>query len=207
MKKRYDAEATQRLVAAIREVESRSCAELVLEIQARSGSYAHADARFGALLSFLSLVALLFLPATFPAYAVLVDAAVFYFIGLFVSSRSSSVRRLMTTKKERAAAVRGRAAALFYERGLANTTGETGLLLFVSLLERQGELIADRGLLRMMPPEQWNSVHNEVRNLPSVSPDDVVAVIAKLASILHVCAPAGTDNPDELTSTPLLNLT
>ena len=188
-------------------VESRSCAELVLEIHARAGSYAHADARFGALLAFLSLIALLVLPVTFPPVAVVIDAAVFFFVGHFISSRSSMVRRLMSRRRERAEAVRRRAAALFYERGLANTSGETGLLLFVSLLERQGEIIADRGLLRMVSPEQWNTVHAEIRSMRSVAPDEVLAIIEKLGVILHQCAPAGADNPDELPSTPVLNLT
>ena len=207
MKKRYDTAATARLLDAVRAVESRSCAELVLEIHARSGSYGHADARFGALLAFLSLLAILFLPVVFPPIAIPIDAAVFFLTGHLISSRSSSVRRLMTTKRERAEAVRTRAAALFYERGLANTSGETGLLLFISLLERHGEMIADRGLLRMMPPEQWNAVHAQVRTLRSVSPDDVLAIIERLGAILHVCAPAAADNPDELSSMPLLNLT
>jgi putative membrane protein len=207
VKSRYDTAATTRLLEAVRNVESRSCAELVLEIHARSGSYAHADARFGALLAFLSLVAILFLPVAFPVGAILVDAVVFFAVGHFVSSRSSTVRHLMTSARERDQAVRTRAGALFYERGMANTMGETGLLLFVSLLERRMELVADRGLLRMVPPDQWNSVHAELRASRDVTPEAVIALIQRLGSMLHVCAPAGEQNPDELANAPQLNLT
>ena len=207
MKKRYDSAATTRLLEAVRDVESRSCAELVLEIHARAGSYAHADARFGALLAFLSLLAILFLPITFPVGAILIDAVVFYFLGHFICSRSSSVRHLMTTARERELAVRTKAGALFYERGMANTAGETGLLLFVSLLERRMELVADRGLLRLVPPDEWNRLHAELRASRDVSPDSVIAFIQRLRAMLHLCAPVIGENPDELSNTPIVTLT
>ena len=207
MKKRYDTAATTRLLDAVRQVESGSCAELVLEIHARSGSYAHADARFGALLAFLSLIAILFLPIAFPVGAILIDAVLFFALGHFISSRSSSVRHLMTTGRERRDAVRTKAASLFYERGMANTMGETGLLLFVSLLEQRIELLADRGLLRMVPPDEWNAVMASIHATRSVAPEDVIALIERIGKILHVCAPAGVTNPDELSNAPQLNLT
>ena len=207
VKKRYDDEASQRLMVAIRDVESRSCAELVLEIHARAGSYAHADARFGALLAFLSLFAILFLPVVFPVGAILVDAIIFFAIGHFISSRSATVRHLMTSSRERDQSVRTKAGSLFYERGMANTMAETGLLFFVSLLERRMELVADRGLLRLVPPEQWNALHAEVRATRTVGPEDVLQVIQRLGTMLHACAPAGSENPDELSNAPQLNLT
>ncbi len=207
MKRHYDSAATTRLAAAVREVESRSCAELVLEIQSRSGSYAHADARFGALLAFISLAAVLGLPVSFPPYALIIDTVAFFFIGLAISKRSKNVRRLMTSNRERVDAVRARAAALFFERGLANTSEETGLLLFVSLLEQRAELLADRGLLRLVPPEEWNAVRASIHSTRQFAPDDVIAIVQRLGAILHVCAPASGENLDELTSLPQLDLT
>ena len=52
------------------------------------------------------------------------------------SLREATRRRLLTTEKERADAVRMGAAAMFYEAGIANTASEMGVLIYLSLLER-----------------------------------------------------------------------
>ena len=206
VKRRYDKDAAARLGAAVHDVERRSCAELVLEVHARAGSYAHADARFAALLAFLSVVTLLFVPVVFPPVALLIDALVFYFLGLWIARKSDSVRRLMTTARERNDLVRLKASSLYHERGIGNTEGETGLLLFVSLLERRVEILADRGLLRAMRPDDWNALLAELHTMQSVTPDDLLAVIGKLGALLEHDAPAGECNPDELASAPGLYL-
>lgn len=205
MKAKFDAAAVERLTEAVREVESRSCAELVLEVHSRAGMYPQAAARFGALLALLSLVVLLVVPMAFPPSALVVDAILFYFLGQFIARWSDPLRRLMTSKRERDEMVRLRAASLFHQRGVGATAGETGLLLYATALERRIELLADRGLLQMVSADEWNAIAGDVHREREISPEVLVQAIARLGVLLERDAPAGVCNPDELANAPHLS--
>jgi putative membrane protein len=202
MRRQFDADAVRRLGEVVLELERRSSAELVVEIRPRSGSYAHADARFAAILTLVSLAVLVFMPFVVPPVAVLLDAIAIYVLGLAVARRGDALRRLCTTRRERLEAVRTHAAALFHDRGVANTSGETGVLLYVSLLERRMEVLADRGLLRRVVASDWNAALAELHVERALDPQAVEDAIRRLASIVARDAPAGEINEDELASAP-----
>lgn len=202
MMKTVDPAVVAAVESTIREIERSSSAELVVEVRARSGSYGHADARSGALLAFAGLLLLLFSPLPIGTVWVAVDVAALYAIGSLISWRSSSVRRLMTSSRERRAQVRTQAASLFYERGIANTRAETGVLLYLSLLERRLELIADRGVLNVVPSIEWNQVTARLGSEQRADVGRMVEVLETLRPILIERLPAGDENPDELASTP-----
>ena len=145
---KFDDAARAALTDCVRKIETATDAELVLIVRARSGSYRHADYLFGALLAFAGLLFLLFSPFDFHQYWVAIDVALLFALGTFFASRSNSLRRLLTNRKHRSEAVRTGAAAMFYEAGIANTSAEMGVLIYVSVLERRLELIADRGVLK-----------------------------------------------------------
>jgi putative membrane protein len=194
-------ELTAALTDTVRDIEQHSCAEVVVEIRSRSGSYAHAEARFAATLAFLALVVLLFSPWPFGAFWVAIDVAVVYAIGLFVARRSDSIRRLMTREAERAAQVRTQAAAVFHERGVANTESETGMLVYLSLLERRLEILADRGVLTAVPPLPWNQLLERARGCPG-TPPAALDFLRGLAPILGQYLPAREGDVDELANEP-----
>lgn len=54
-------------------------------------------------------------------------------------------------------AVSERAIRAFYEKGLHRTKDETGILIFISLLERKVWILGDRGINAKIPPESWQS--------------------------------------------------
>jgi putative membrane protein len=202
MRPQFDADAVRRLGEAVLELERRSSAELVVEIRPRSGSYAHADARFAAILTLVSLAVLVFMPFVVPPVAVLLDAIAVYVLGLAIAQRVDALRRLCTMRRERLDAVRTHAAALFHDRGVANTSGETGVLLYVSLLERRMEVLADRGLLRRVVASDWNAALAELHIERALDRQVVEDAIRRLASIVARDAPAGEINEDELASAP-----
>src|SRR5437870_7042511 len=134
---KFDQYACDTLAQCVKEVEIRTDAEIVIVVRGRSGNYRHADYLFGAMIAFVGLLFLLFLPVDFHQYWVPIDVAVLFALGAYLSSRSSGIRRLLTTKKFRGAAARAGAAAMFYEAGIANTNAEMGILVYLSLLERR----------------------------------------------------------------------
>jgi putative membrane protein len=52
-------------------------------------------------------------------------------------------------------AVRERAVRAFYEKGLYRTRHETGVLIFMSMLEHKVWILGDRGINEKIRPESW----------------------------------------------------
>lgn len=55
-------------------------------------------------------------------------------------------------------AVRERAVRAFYEKGLYRTRGATGILIFISLLERKVWILGDRGINEKIAPHFWSEI-------------------------------------------------
>lgn len=204
---RFDQSACDRLAESVREIERATDAEIVIVVRARSGLYRHADYLFGALLSFAGLLFLLFSPFEFSHYFVAFDVALLFLAGAYISSRSNWLRRLLTTKKYRADAVRAGAAAMFYEAGIANTDAEMGIIVYLSLLERRLEIIADRGVLKALPPLQWNESLYEL-HLAGRRPqlETLLQALRNLGGLLAEHLPPTGENPNELPDMPRFDL-
>lgn len=204
---RFDQSACDQLDECVREIERETDAELVIVVRARSGSYSHVDFLCGAVLAYAGLLFLLFSPWTFAHYWVAIDVALLFALGYYISSRSGAIRRLLTTKKERADAVRMGAAAMFYEAGIANTASEMGVLIYLSLLERRLELIADRGVLKAAPPLEWNErlfdLH-KAGHKPHL--EELLQALRELGALLNRCLPPTGENPNELSDMPRFDL-
>ncbi|MEA2164982.1 MAG: putative rane protein [Thermoanaerobaculia bacterium] len=202
MSKQLDPAITNSLTEAVRELEMRSCAEVVVEVRARSGSYAIADARFAAALAFAGLLVLLFSPWPFQTPWVAIDVAILYVIGIGIAQRSDFIRRLMTSQRERTSRVQTTARAVFVERGVTYTEKASGLLVYLSLLERQFEIVEDRGVLKAVEPEQWNRLVASARASRIANLLTLRELIKSLAPVLCACLPGGNDNRDELPDAP-----
>jgi len=203
----FDQAASEALAHAIRDIERETDAEIVIVVRGRSGSYRHADYLFGALLAFLALLFVLFSPFDFHTYWVPFDVAALFALGVFISSRSDSIRRLLTTEKFRARMARAGAAAMFYEAGIANTHAENGLLIYLSLLERRLEVIADRGILKAVEPLKWNHAVFELKQV-ALKPksESLVKGLRDLGALLAEALPPTGDNPNELADGPRIEL-
>lgn len=204
---RLNQSACDELAACVREIEAQTDAEIVIAVRARSTTYRHADYLCGAILAFLGLLFLLFSPFEFQHYWVAIDVVLLFALGAYVSSRSNALRRLLTTKQYRADAVRQGAAAMFYEAGIANTDAEMGVLIYLSLLERRLELIADRGVLKAAPPLEWNERVYELHRAGRVPQLDTLRQkIQDLGALLSKHLPPTGQNPNELPDMPRFDL-
>ena len=203
----FDNAARAALTNCIREIEKRTDAEVVLVIRARSHSYAQANYLFGALLAFIGLNFLLFSPFSFHQFWVPIDIVLLFVLGAYISSKSNAIRRWLTRQGLRDKAVRAGAAAMFYEAGIANTKAEMGVLVYLSLLERRLELIADRGVLKAVPSLEWNEIlfelHQEGKHPDSES---FTVALNKFGSLLAQYLPASSENPNELPDAPRFEL-
>ena len=201
MAKRIDPAVAASITEAVRELERCSCAEVVVEIRSRSGSYAHADARFASVIALVALLVLLFSPWPFAPGWVAIDVAIAWMIGLLLSRKSDSVRHLMTTRRERIAQTRLVAASVFHERGVANTISETGVLVYLSLLEGHIELLADRGILANLPSLEWNRIAEAARARRATT-ETLLEIVRALMPLLEKHLPSREGDVDELCNVP-----
>lgn len=204
---KFDQAAGEALAQAVRDIEKDSDAEIVIVVRGRSGSYRHADYLCGAIVAFVALVFVLFSPFEFHTYWVPIDVLALFIAGAFVSSRTNAARRVLTSSKFRAQAARNGAAAMFYEAGIANTSAENGLLIYLSLLERRLEVIADRGILKAVPALKWNNSVFELKRVGTrPAPDHLIKAVRDLGSLLAEHLPATGENPNELPDGPRIEL-
>src|SRR6185295_1824171 len=204
---KFDKSAGDKIAGAIREIEKQTNAEMVVVGRGRSGNYLHADYLFGTIVALIGLVFVLFSPTEFHSYWIPLDVIVLFIAGAWVSSRGNWIRRILTSKKFRANAARIGASAMFYEAGIANTSAENGMLVYLSLLERRLEVIADRGILKAVPPLEWNQCVFDLHEAgKQPHPETLTAGLEKLGVLLAQHLPAGTENPNELPDTPRFEL-
>lgn len=142
----YDPDARRLVSEAIRLIEQRTRADVIVALRRHSTSYRLADQRAGAIAAMVALLVLLFHPIHFAVFAIPFDVAFAYGLGYFVASRSSTVRRWLTPGAVRDAAVRAAARETFVDLGVSRTRRRMGVLVYVSMLERRAEVVADVGI-------------------------------------------------------------
>ena len=100
----------------------------------------------------------------------------------------------------RAARVQVGAQAAFFARGVRRTRQRVGILVYISLLERSAEVLADDGVIAEVPAEPWaEAVAAIVRQVGAGADGAAVAkAIEGLAPVLEGCLPRAEDDVNEL---------
>lgn len=99
-------------------------------------------------------------------------------------------------------AVRERAVRAFYEKGLYKTSEETGILIFLSLLEHKVWIIGDRGINGKIPPGSWQTLATELAAgiREGRACDALCGVIARCGDVLAEHFPRREADLDELSN-------
>lgn len=96
---------------------------------------------------------------SFYGFSIFVVISIFYFI-----ANISTIDRLIVPKKVMQEKVNNRAMRYFTESGVYNTRDRTGILIFISTLEKQIQLIADSGINKKIEQSQWNEIVENIAN-------------------------------------------
>lgn len=185
---------------AIVSAESGTSGEIVPMVVDRSDDYREAE--LAAALALASLVALpvllyfhhdtiwWFLPVT-----------MLLLIPMFYCVRHMPFLLLPFISRRRAGqAVRERALRSFCEHGLHRTQGETGVLIYISLLERRVWILGDRGINARIAPTAWQEmVEQVVAGIRNGNPAQALCtVIHSCGELLKVHFPVAADDVNEL---------
>jgi putative membrane protein len=142
----YEEKARAEAKATVQAVEAQTSAELVITLRKVSGWYRAADFLFGALVALVAVAAILLLPRSFGIIAVPIDLIVAFLLGVAFCSRTSTLRRLLVPRARRQENVRVASRAAFVDLGVSRTSGRWGVLVYVSMLERDVEVVPDIGV-------------------------------------------------------------
>jgi putative membrane protein len=192
--------AQNALREAAADVEARSAAEVVIVVRRQSGSYRDVDLVAGIGAGLLLLWYQLFSPTEFSLGSIFWGPPLLGAIVAVAVSRWPLARRLLTTAERRRLAVREAACATFVERGMDATRGRTGLLIYVSAVERAVEVLADRGLKAALPEAEWQARISALRAAAAASDPwpAVAAQVRALGDLLAKALPSAADDVDEL---------
>src|SRR3989337_3668457 len=152
----FTEEERTRIRETTKSVESRTIGEIAVMIVESSDRYIEAEVIGGVLAgSLLSLiVSILFFHASLWVYIPL--SFLFFFPAWILFKKIPAARMMFIGLKKREETVRERAVRAFYEKGLYKTRKNTGVLFFLSLLERKVWVLADRGIYEKIDQETLN---------------------------------------------------
>ena len=89
-------------------------------------------------------------------------AFVLFFPCRLLLARVPQLKLPLVSRQRAARTVRARAIQAFYEKGLHKTVNETGILIFISLLERKVWILGDKGIDAKIAPAFWQSLAAEL---------------------------------------------
>jgi len=194
-------QAKQALTDAIKSVEARSSAEVVIAVRARAASYLHCDLIAAIIAAVATLAFLLFSSFSFPLWSFLVEPVV---IGLVVGVAATQVpmlRRLLTPESVRLRWVERAAGAAFFEKRVRQTRDRTGILVFIALTERCALVLADTGVVDAVPAEPWKKAAAAIDRTVREGGDGV-AVAARIEALGDILEPVLERSPDDINELP-----
>jgi putative membrane protein len=193
-------ESKRALSDAVRAVESCCSAEVVIAVRARTGSYLHSGLIFGVLAGLVTLAVLLFSPWIFEPVWFLADPLLIGALAGLAGSRSARLGRAFTPWRQRRERVETAARSAFVERRVHSTTGRTGILLYVSVLEREAAFVVDVGVEALAATEPWSQAVAEIETAVR-NKEDGIGIAARLRGLGALLSPVlirGENDVDEL---------
>jgi putative membrane protein len=194
-------DAKARVATAITAIEKKTSAEVVVSMRPASGSYLHADLLAGAVSALAYLCVFLYHPEPFDFTYFPIEQALCFVLAAVACSRLAPLRRLLTGRKTRERNVELAAKAMFVDRGITKTRSRTGVLVYLSVFERDVAVVLDVGLDAARLGEPYARAARELRAegaRRNGSIDDFVKALDAVGAALAEAYPIEDDDVDEL---------
>jgi len=181
---------------AVLEAEKDTSGEIAVKVVEACDRYRDAEILGSVLLSGLfALIASLllnhitiwfYIPVTF----------ILFFPCWYLFKKVPHLKLALVSKRDAMHEVSEEAIHTFYERGLHRTKHGTGILIFISLLERRVWILGDKGINDKVTPDFWHSLVAELTKgiREGKTLDALCSVIAKCGAELTRHFPGRHDN-------------
>jgi uncharacterized membrane protein len=198
--RRLTEDAKKALVAAVKAVEAKSSAEVVVAVRKRASSYAGVHLLWSVALMYSVLLYQLYAPREFALHWIVVNPLL-VMAGWFLLLRiSPPLARASVPARLRREATQAAARGVFFDRGVRLTSDRIGILIVFYQLERVVEVVADQGIVENIPPEDLRSTLDAIR-LPYATDRgflETAAVIERSAEVFATHLPVRDDDVNEL---------
>lgn len=190
----------QQISALVSKAERETSGEIAVMVVDGSDSYREAEILGALLLSaFIALVVAVSLHHV-TIWSYIPAVAVFWYPALYLMRVIPRFKLALAGKKRLEEAVRERAIRAFYEKKLYRTREETGILVFISILEHKVWILGDRGIDQRIDPQFWLTLAAELAGKirEGQAFDGLCSVIEKLGRVLGEHFPQGAADTNEL---------
>lgn len=200
--------------AAVSRAESKTNGEIALALTAESDSYSFwellsatyvAAAVFIMLLPFAGAIFNFYerhfwsvrswvLPAFYGITTLATIVTAFFVMNI------PALDRLIIPKSIQHRNVTSKAFEHFAKSGVYETAENSGILIFVSFLERQVRIIADSGIAKKIPQDLWNIIADDLAAgiKAGKTKEGFINAVEKCGELLAEHFPAKAENPNEL---------
>jgi putative membrane protein len=200
-----DSRFVEAVTSTVADIECDTAAEIVVVAAGRSAPYIGTAVLIGTATAWLA-VALCMLAGVSPGVGwLLVELPLVGGLVSWWAHRSPFLMRALLSRARATEAVSQAASAAFTDEMVHGTRHRTGLLVYISGLERKVCPIADGGIEAVVPPGEWGALP-WCRHSVESAPADLDAFLEELRNVgvclaRHLPADSG-DNPDELSNAP-----
>lgn len=202
----FSEEEKARIHDTIHQIELRTIGEVAVMVVDSSDQYAEAEV-MGSLISgsFISLIlTVIFFNSSIWVYIPL--SLLLLFISWTVFKKVPLLKTPLISLRRKEIAVRERAVRAFYEKGLYKTKKNTGVLIFLSLLEHKVWILADKGIYEKIEQDTLNSfaktISQGVRDKQAC--DSLCKVMKDVGNLLAANFPVTPDDINELSNEVIL---
>jgi putative membrane protein len=201
------------VAAAVAKAESRTAAEIVPVVATASGRYDRAEDIAGLWLGVLAMLTVWALwpwnepigswggaPAWSEASALASAVVIGFVVGALVCSRSARLTRLFTPRVQLRQEVLAGARHAFFDNRVHHAPSRSGLMIYVSLLEHEAVVLADKEILARLGQEKLNDLCAQLKAGLTAGgvADALCRAIQAAGEMLVKVLPAAEGNPDEL---------
>ena len=207
-----------RVSAAVSAAEAHTSGEIVTIVARRSDGYADIALAWAAVVAFAALTVLSIFPGFYlgivddvlghwqhewtpqGVFTVALGVATAKFVGMLLLQLWPPLKFWLIPRRIKRQRSRERATAYFRTGAQGRTTGKTGVLIYLSLAERDAEILADAAIAAKVSPEVWGEAMAAmlVELKGGRLADGMIAAVEKVGVVLAEHFPRAEDDVNEL---------
>ncbi|HEX5099746.1 MAG TPA: hypothetical protein VFV94_09620 [Polyangiaceae bacterium] len=138
--------AKLRTADVVRAIERQTSVEVVVAVRRRASYYVVVSLAFGAACALVGFLVMWFGETVYDVRTIPLDVALAFVLGMALVASVPALRRMLTPRAVRRQRAERAAKAAFDALGIEQTSGRSGLLVYVALFERTAVLVPDRGI-------------------------------------------------------------
>jgi len=198
----FTEEEKGRIEDAIRQVEKGTIGEVVVMVVDRSDPYPEAAVIGGILAGSLFSLILTVYYFHSSLWAFIPLSLLFFFPSFYTFHKFPLLKTPFIGLERKERAVMERAVRSFYEKGLYRTRRNTGVLFFLSLLERKVWILADRGIYERIDQETLDRFARNISQgiKAGQACEALCRAIKEIGELLAIHFPVTPGDTDELSN-------